>query len=635
MKHGFFRLAVGVAAAGAATAGAGAQVRQAWAASGSALAPIVIPADPLPAEAFAADELQKYLNAVTSAGFEIRRGLAERPPKAIVLAVLNRPAVAAALPAGLDEGIRADGYRWKSEAESLYIVARNPFGVVFGVYEYLRTHAGAVFLEYAAWGEEVPPAAKAAHAELAHEPLDHLRNPRLALRGMRGWSLQRIDWMAKNGFNCVEGRSFRPILPELEKRGMQFEAGPHTFGNLLPRDTIKEHLDYYALIQGQRGVTGAQLGWCLSNPDLQQSVARALTRWADESPPDVVPSLGLMPGDGKAPLCECERCRAWIEGAGATNGKAYAYLQFVNDIAGRVREAHPERHVSMLAYGDLIDPPASLRPGPQVRVLVCPWGRCARHALHDAGCPRNKAIYNPLKVWLDITPGQWVYLYEYYMGMSTWDALPYPTLTSLFAEWSDLAARGVKGAIVQCGAGNHGTYGINFAAFARLAWEPAPTLDEYLAEYCAALYGEAAGPAAAVFRLWEEAVQATDHIEPVARTCAHRIFTPAILERWDQLLAEARACARTDRVRWRLERLDVIRRYTAWVVRVTEQRAAPSTPEAAAEGRRLIEALARFSEETVDPQPDLLGVGGTPLADMWRKRLVGNSAWVPQAQAEP
>ncbi|MBI3944517.1 MAG: DUF4838 domain-containing protein [Armatimonadetes bacterium] len=613
----------------ATTAAASPEHEQVWAEKGKALAPILIPGDPLPAEVFAAEELQKHLKATTAAEFEIRRGLRDRPPRALVLGVLSRPSVTSLLPAGLGEGIRLDGYRWKSMGDTLYIVAREPFGVVFGVYEYLRQKGGAVFLEPGDWGEEVPTQAAAARARFRHEPLDGVRNPRLAVRGIMDYGnvRKRVDWMAKNGLNTLEGISWRPALwPELEKRGLRFEQGPHNFQSLIPLDVYgKEHPEYFALVGGKRAERVAQLAWCLSNPDLQAEVARKLIRQADESPASVVPSLALMPVDGNQPLCECEACRAWVRGAEGKSAKAHAYLRFANEVARRVAQAHPGRSVSILAYVDVTSPPENLAPEPNVRVVFCNYIRCARHALDDPDCPRNQERFRqPLQRWLAAAPDPWVHFYEYYMGMSAWNAIPYPTLTSMFGEWERLAALGVKGALVQASSGHMGVYGINYAAFARLGWEDPPTLDEFLKEYCSALYGEAAGPVERIFRLWEEAVQKEEHVLPDGARYSHKVFTPEVLARWESLLKEARAAANTDKVRWRLERLAVIQRYTSLVVEVTPlaERAKELTPGERARGRRLLEKLVRFCNEELKDQPDLLCLfSENDLGSIWNLRF--------------
>lgn len=607
-----------------------ARAQQVWAEDGGALAPIVIPADPLPAEAFAAQELQKYLKMVTSAEFEIRPGLKERPPHAIVLAVLDRPSVVSLLPADLSKGIRLDGYRWKSTGETLYIVAQEPFGVVFGIYEYLRQKAGVVFLEHADWGEEVPPQAIAAHANFSHQPLDELRNPRLAIRGLIGFGNvnKRIDWMAKNGLNCLEGIAWKPRLwPELKKRGMQFEQGPHTFQQLLRVDRYgKEHPEYFALIGGKRVADRPrQLMWCLSNPELQEEVVRKLIRQADQSPPSVVPSLGLMPSDGGQPLCQCDGCRAWMQGAKGKNEKMYGYLRFANEMARRVAQAHPGRSVSILAYADIASPPHNLRPAKNVRVMLCPYHRCARHALDDPNCSRNKEMfYQPLQQWLKITPQRWVYFYEYYMGMSSWVSLPYPTLTSMFSEWDRLIAQGVKGAVVMSSSGHLGVYGINYVAFARLGWDNPPTLDQYLKEYCSALYGKAAEPVEAIFRLWEEAMQKEEHVTPDASKYAHKVFTPEVLGRWEELLNQARAAAKTDKVRWRLDRMAIIHRYTKMVVQVTPlaERYQELNAKERAQGRQMVEDLIKFADGELKSHTDLLCLFNEhDLGHTWGRRL--------------
>lgn len=639
--------------------------QQVWAKNGKALGPIVIPTNPSPAELFAAEELQKYLNRITGAQFEIRRGLANLPKRALVLAVLDRPSVASLLPEGLSQGIRYDGYRWQSKGDTLYIVANEPFGLVFGTYEFLRQKAGAVFLEYAPWGEEIP------HLKiLAHDPLDEVRNPRLLVRGMAAqwdWGpeqlLRRIDWLAKNGLNAIQKSTLEAtrwekerawLEPELEKRGMWMETGCHTFQELLPAEAYRdEHPEYFALLEGKRSTEeNRALTWCLSNPELREEVARNLIRFARENP--TIRILGVQPNDGSAPLCECDDCRAYVQDAVAEEGweertqglrkgargshpyKTHGYLRFANEMAQRLVEAFPQRRISILAYTDLTNPPKGLKPHPAVNVCLALYHRCAKHTLNDPDCPVNRRFNQALQEWLDATDEQWVYFYEYYMGMSAWLSLPYPTLTSMFAEWDDFISRGVKGAHVQSATGHLGVYGINYLAFARLAWDNPPTLDEYLKEYSSSLYAEAAEPVEAIFRLWEEAMNNEEHVNPNALEFAHKLFTPEVLKRWDELLAEARSLATNERVHWRLERMAAIRRYVPLVTagtplfyRMTRRLWDPSfqdqdkdlTPEEIASAWQMLDRLIAFGNEQHRFSPDLLGLFDDNIAIIWESYL--------------
>jgi hypothetical protein len=266
-----------------------------------------------------------------------------------------------------------------------------------------------------------------------------------------------------------------------------------------------------------------------------------------------------------------------------------------------------------------------LRPAKNVRIEFCPYNRCATHALDDPTCERNQEKYDkPMRRWLDITEDRGVYFYEYYSGMSTWNSLPYPTLTSLFAEWGPLSARGVKGALVQASSGHLGVYGINYVAFGRLGWDKPPTLNEYLKEYCSALYGEAAKPAEAIFRLWEKAMRGGKHVAPYSHLFAHRVFTPEVLARWEELLVQARCMAKTDKVRWRLDRLDVIRQYTALAVKVTvvAENFKEIGPKERAQGRRATKDLIRFCDKELKRHQDLLCLyTDQDLGKVWQGRM--------------
>ena len=553
---------------------------------------IVIPNNAMAPEVFAAEELQRYLREITGVEMPIQQGLSKRPEKAIILAVLDRPSVKSLLPSDLGEGLERDGYRWRAVEASLYIVSQETYGLVFGVYEYLRQLGGISFCDYAPAGEDIPSS-----ETFGHQPLDVLRNPRFTHRSLQASNrypkediLSYLDWMAKNGFNRLllhatidpsvipweEVRKW--LLPEMEKRGMELELGRHSFARFLNKATyFQEHPEYFALLDGKRGETEAQLAWCLSNPDLQEEVAKNLISYIEQNPE--IRLFDFWPNDGVDPVCECESCRAFstVEGAseewkehlygahfgarGTNPQKARAYLRFANIIAEKVAAVRPEARLRYLAYVDVTEPPPDDQPHPNLDFCVTMYWQCAKHALNDPDCFINEQYARALEAWTQRVGKERVYLYEYYMGMGCWRSLPYPTITTMFADWQWFEQIGICGSHIQSSPGHITVYGINYLAFARLAWDAQLTADQFLRDYCQSFFQEAADPMLAMYQLWEQGMQAAEHTQPSPFKYLHIIFPPESMQKWAQLMQAARGLAQSEKVRSRVERLDALRRY--------------------------------------------------------------------------
>jgi len=550
-----------------------------------------------PHEVFAAQELSRYIRKMTGAELEIRPGLRRPGRQAVVIADLSHPATPALLPNGMSDGLRYDGFRIRTVDDRLYVVSREASGVVFGVYEYLRRFCGCSFLDYGERGEDIP-----CRETVSHGAIDLLDNPRCWYRSMQASlpdgedRLQlKIDWMAKQGFsrllvNFKHADRIREewLIPELRKRGLKLAFAHHIFRYLLPEDAyLRERPDMYALKDGKRLRVG-QLDWCMSNPDLLETVSRRVIDIIRQNPEaDIVE---LWPDDGLAPLCECADCARlndplddaetdWnaIHGArdkkgsyredahGGIRRKMRRYLHLANAVAERLERVYPRVKLDVLAYGDLTQPPAGdFEIHPNVLVCLALYWRCNRHHLFDPACSINRQYVDILREWLDVLPPDRFHFYSYEMGMNCWSALPYPLLTNLFAEWDVLAGMGVAGTHIQSLAGHVGVYGMNYVAVARLMREKHESLDRFIDGYCRSFFGRAAGPMADLVRLWEKCMHegsSSRHIRPSPSLYVKRIFSREAVRASLRLCDKALSLTEDPKHRWRVERVRALTDY--------------------------------------------------------------------------
>jgi len=548
---------------------------------GKALGSIRVPAWAQPHETFAAEELARYIKKATGADVPLVRSLKRVRRGDIVVADLSCPATPGLLPAKIGNELRYDGFRMRTVKGVLHIVSNEAAGVVFGAYEYLKRYVGCAFLDYGAAGENVPR-----RASISHASPDVLDNPRIWYRGLQASpeprdSLgERVDWMAKNGFTHLlmslrktpvsweECREW--LMPELRKRGLKLALGHHIFSILLPRDEfLPERPDFYAKIKGKR-LSAGQLNWCLSNEDLLETAAARVIALVRKNPE--VDVVELWPDDGVAPTCECRECAAlddprdaqatdWpnlyghAHGRRGDRGKMRRYLHLANRVAERLAEVYPRVRLNVLSYADLTDPPVQARVHPNIIICLAIYWRCARHNLFDPECPINRCYRKCIQEWLRVIPAEALIFYDYYMGMGCWSSLPYPILTNLFNEWDAQVELGMGGSHVQSATKHIGSYGINYLAFARLAREDHPTLDEFLDSYCRDFFGPGAEPMARVYRVWEKCSTTGGHRTQSPPEEVDGLFTGASVKACRRHISRALALTSDALYRRRIERV--------------------------------------------------------------------------------
>jgi len=548
---------------------------------GKRVSSVYIPAWAQSHEVFAAEELSRYIRKVTGAELPVVRALRHVRPGSLVLGDLSHPGTPALLPERIGEGLRYDGFRMRTVKGVLYIVSKEPAGVVFGAYEYLRRHVGCSFPDYGESGENLPRQRTIRHADV-----DLLDNPRIWYRGLQAScepeeSLgPRVDWMAKNGFSHLlvsaglEGNGWEEcrewLMPELRKRGLKLAFGHHIFSHLLPVDQfLKERTDFYAKRDGKRSAT-PQLRWCLSNEELIKTVASSVIRTVKENPE--LDTFELWPDDGVAPACECRDCAKlddprdteateWgrVYGRGGKRGdkgKMRRYLHLANKVAERLAAAYPQVRLNVISYADLSEPPVDAYVHPNIIICLAVYWRCNRHGLYDPKCRTNRDYQECIRQWLEVTPADSLIFYDYYMGMGCWASLPYPVLTNLFKEWDTQVRFGMGGSHVQSGTKHIASYGINYLAFARLAREDRPKLDEFIDSYCRDYFGPAAEPMAKVYRVWEKCMQTGNVHRMVSPPDEVKgLFTESSVKACRKHIAKALSLTDDAVYRWRIERI--------------------------------------------------------------------------------
>lgn len=319
------------------------------AASGQGADVLSIPANPHPAERFAASELQRYIARMTGIVLPI-----EFDVDSTKAAVVHVGAALAAVEAGIVPAPRYpedDQYRIVARGDDLYIAGCSPRGTLFAAYDLLQRLGCRWFAPgyrfYKGMHESVPttaildierildvtevPAFKFRQEFIEHYYL-HEPDDVVAL----------IDWCAKSRINTVTVRLnelssvwYRVLEPECTKRGLMLTAEAHAFDRFLPRsEYFHEHPEWYGHVNGESSDRYFDQ-FRLTNPEAVETFSRNLHQFVANFP--ALYSISAMPNDSPR----------WTDEDLAVHTPVDLLFMSYAIIAKTVYEANPSMKVSI------------------------------------------------------------------------------------------------------------------------------------------------------------------------------------------------------------------------------------------------------------------------------------------------
>lgn len=491
------------------------------AAGGRSAYRILVPRQaPLPVR-FAAEELQKYLKRISDADLP----LTEPDESDTALLVTEGQSLAGEL-AGLrarlaDRG--EDGYLMCRLGKRIVLAGNSPRATLYAVYHFLEKYLGC---GWCAPGDDTVPRRDVVQLETVDEavgpPAFLMRQIILFPYGgewLQKNNLPHTDWLAKNRFNWAHpapngpyswerNRSRHVLVPEVERRGLSLEVGGHTFNTWIPRDQYAtDHPEFFAVKpEGDRATDGSDVsrgGLCLSHPDVVQTVADNMIRWLDENPE--VDAVDLWHNDSHL-FCRCANCTPPTPPELPPEVRyTRTYVRFCNQVAEAVGRRHPRVLINALAYAHTtVCPPEVDRLHDQILLGLCLFPRPSQRTmrpLETSPQDLDRKLRGQLLAWPQVA--RHFYVYEYY---TIGDKLQRWSMVSMLCEdlryFSRLGVRGISSD--QWGPG---WYPLNMYAFAKLAWNPALTREEIIAEFCSKYYGRAAGTMTAYWHALEEGLR--------------------------------------------------------------------------------------------------------------------------------
>lgn len=500
---------------------------------------IVLPANAIPSERYAAEELQKYLEKMCGVRLPIATDADARGTRQILL---GDTAQTRKLGLKIDvEELRTDGFVLRTIGKRLVVYGGKPRGTLNGVYTLLEEKLGVRW--FTPELEQVPR-----HERVQLASLNEMKLPALENREVY-WTeiLRDPDFAARHRMN---GNSYKLT----EKHGgvlAVYYPFVHSFDMLVPPDLYKEHPEYFPLINGKRASGYVQR--CLSNPEVvKMSIAR-VRQWIKEHPKANIISVSQ---NDTFNYCQCDQCKALDEREGSP---AASLLKFVNTIAEDIEKDYPAVRIDTLAYQYTRKPPKTIRPRPNVIVRLCSIECCFAHPLETCPSEVNKKFRSDIIAWQPVAP--LLYVWDYTPNFAHYQQ-PFPNFDALQPNVQFFVKHNVRGLFEQ---GNYSSGGmgelgpLRAYVLAKLLWNPETDVQKHIREFCQAYYGKAAPQILAYVDLLQQQVRGRDvhaHIfDKTQSAYLNREFITAADRLFDQ--AEAAAADEATRFRVKVTRLPI------------------------------------------------------------------------------
>lgn len=137
------------------------------------------------------------------------------------------------------------------------------------------------------------------------------------------------------------------------------------------QEVFDSHPEWFALYDGKRRYDphSSKNQLCYGNEELLEAAVRYAQAQFDIYGFDAV---SIMPPDGYTRICECPLCAGKESPELGTNGTHSNYIwEFVNEVARRVVETHPDKVIVNCAYNRYREPPSSIdKLEPNVQVVL-------------------------------------------------------------------------------------------------------------------------------------------------------------------------------------------------------------------------------------------------------------------------
>jgi len=448
--------------------------------------------------------------------------------------------------AGVDPtDLAYDGFIVRNVDGRLVLTGAPERGVLYAVMDYLERDLGC---RWYSPERMVIPTGRVLNFNVPsrrEEPAFEMRSPYLGGSAV---------WMAASRFTNTTGIWGQDPLAN--------NHNPHSFYQIAPPEIyFADHPDWYSYQNGVWFTNGGQLNF--HKPDLTKLVSESVVQQMADHPEwlNMYVSQRDCLGWSQDPVTNAFDARE-----GSTTA---SLVHFVNQVAGAVAEAHPDRHVLTLAYHQSLTPPKTLRCAPNVRLMICtPWSLMPGIT---SGGPIGQYYLQMLRDWAGKCdyPMAWMYHISEFHGLTSDSAV-------LQQDYQALRDAGIKGFFCEFGTARDGPhYDLRLYMLAKLWWNPDVDMDELLRDFHEGYYGKGAAP------------KMLDYYYAVTSPPNNDLGNEQWLDGLERILNEARDLAEDDFARRKIDvamravLANKLFRFTSeWDVRDGHMQNHPDTPEA-------------------------------------------------------
>lgn len=416
---------------------------------------IVLSTDASSSEQRAAEEMQKYIKDISNTKLEIVTDNEPAEEYEILIGKNNR---IDALNINIDiDLLEKDGFTIRTVEKKLIIAGGSHKGTLYGVYTFLEDYLGCKM-----YTPDVKVILKS--SDISIPTINITQVPKIKYRELHipsaRFSKEFCDWHKLHHYSVREST---------------YGSFVHTFHRLIsPNDYFKDHPEYFSEVNGIR-VSDKQL--CLTNPDVYKLVVKKLKEKMKKRPEALVWDVSQNDDFGNCTCDECSKLDKKYE------SPAGSLIHFVNKIA----RAFPNKTISTLAYQYTRKAPVSIKPEPNVMVVLCTI-ECDRNIpiaknendLFNRDIKEWSALTNNIKIW------DYVVQFRNYID-------PFPNFRVLQPNIKMFVEYGVTSLFEQ-GSGNSKSdlHELKAYVLAKLMWNPNENVNAIIDEFLQGYYGNAA-----------------------------------------------------------------------------------------------------------------------------------------------
>jgi hypothetical protein len=476
---------------------------------------IVVADDAIASETYAAEEFQEFLRQASGVKLPIVHKITRQDKNVFI---------------GPGKVMQANRVGFSVDdlgPEDLHIVVRDdniaiaggrPRGTLYGVYTFLEDYLGVRFLTND--HTHVPPVGD----WRVVGPVDRIYHPPLRYRFANyGENVRYPAFAVKlrcNGVNnqyAERNYNYGPITEDPrfgEPTGLiHINHSLHTY---VPQDKyVKEHPEYYAMIDGERmgGKGRAQL--CFTNPGVFKVVVQGVLRELELFPDRTLVSVSQH--DGGSNYCRCEKCAAINKREESHMG---ALLTLVNAVADEIGKKHPDVMVGTLAYNWSLKAPKNLKPRPNVLIQLSSVPCSPLYPIGDQSCTQNEGFRRVLSDWGRICENISIWNYN----LNHWNIqLPNPNMRVVEPNIRYFVANNARGVFMQSPDGLATEFSeLKNYITSSLLWDPNRSGEKLRDEFIDLHYGRAAGTICEYIDFLHDTVRINTKSKPWVSFCGWR-----------------------------------------------------------------------------------------------------------------